>query len=36
MQTHRGEDGLNADCRKSKAELPFNGGLAFLIGGKEI
>jgi hypothetical protein len=22
----------NADCLKSKAELPFKGGLAFLLG----
>lgn len=32
MQTHRRQDGHNAVCLKSKAELPFNGGLAFILG----
>ena len=31
MRTHRGEDGQNADCLKSKAGLPLEGGLAFVF-----
>ena len=31
MRTHLWEDGHNADCFKLKVELPFIGGLAFLL-----
>ena len=36
MRTHPGEDGHYADCLKSKAESPINGGLAFLLEEKGV